>query len=85
MNLDTMTRSELEVLELQKRNEYQLALDALETIELQDLDIAKKLAELQMSRKNLSTGLTQGKYAVRRIALELKNINTYLWKRRQGE
>jgi hypothetical protein len=85
MKLDEMTKDELESLQIQKENEYQLAMQCLETIELQDLDMAKKVSEMQLSRKNLATGLTQGKYNIRRIASELRNIKTYIYKRLRGE
>jgi hypothetical protein len=85
MNLDEMTKDQLEILQIQKENEYQLAMQSLETIELQDLDIAKSVAMLQLERKNLSAGLTQGKYNIRRIASELRNIKVYIYKRLRGE
>jgi hypothetical protein len=84
-NYEEMTKDELEKLQIQKENEYQLSMQSLETIELQDLEIARKVAELQLSRKNLSAGLTQGKYNIRRIASELRNIKTYIYKRLRGE
>lgn len=85
MNLDEMDKESLEVLQNQKEAEYRLSLDALEKVELQDLDISKKIAELQLSRKNLGTALTQGKYAVRRISSELRSIKTYIYKRLRNE
>jgi len=85
MNLDEMTKENLEVLQNQKENEYRLSLEALELVELQDLDLAKKVAEIQLSRKNLGTAITQGRYAVRRISSELRSIKTYLFKRLRGE
>jgi hypothetical protein len=85
MNLDEMTKDELEILQVQKENEYQLALQTLESVELMDLDLAKKCAEIQLSRKNIGTALVQGKYNIRRITSELRNIKTYIYKRLRNE
>ena len=85
MKLDNLTKDELEKLQVEKENEYQLSLQALETVELQDLDLAKKVAELSLSRKNLQTAIVQGKYSVRRISSELRNIKTYIYKRLRGD
>lgn len=85
MDLNELTKDELEKLQIEKENEYQLAMKSLEMVEVQDLDLAKKVAELQLSRKNLSTALVQGKYTVRRISSELRNIKTYIFKRLRGE
>lgn len=80
-----MTKDELEKVQEQKEVEYRLAMQYLETIEIQDLDLAKKVAELQLSRKNLSTGITQGKYNLRRISSELRSIKPFIYKRLRGE
>jgi hypothetical protein len=71
----------LETLQIAKEQEYQLSLQNLEKVELMDLDLARKVAELQLSRKNLATALTQGGYNIRRINSELRNIKTYIYKR----
>ena len=83
--LEKMSKDELEVLQIAKEQEYQLSLQNLEKVELMDLDLAKKVAELQLQRKNLSTALTQGGYNIRRINSELRNIKTYIYKRLRGE
>lgn len=85
MDLNTLTKDELETMQIQKENEYQLALSSLETVEIQDQDYARKIAEIGLQRKNLATSITQGKYNVRRISSELRNIKTYIYKRLRGE
>lgn len=84
-DLNEMTKEQLEQEQITKENEYQLTLQNLETVELQDLDLAKKIAELSLSRKNLQTAIVQGKYNVRRVSSELRNIKTYIYKRIRGE
>ena len=85
MDLNAMQKDELEKLQIAKEDDYQKALSVLEDLEIMDLDLAKKVAEIQLSRKNLSPGITQGKYNVRRISSELRNIKTYIYKRLRGE
>lgn len=81
MNIDTMTKDELENLQMSKENEYRLSMDSLTTVEIQDLEIAKKIAQLQLDRKNLGTALIQGKHNMRRVASELRDIKVMIWKR----
>jgi len=85
MNLDNTTLQELEKLESEKNNEHRLAMSCLETVELQDNDLARKVAEIQLQRKNLSPALIQGKYNARRLSSELKTIKSYIYKRLRGE
>jgi hypothetical protein len=85
MNLNELSKDELEMLQVAKENEYRLALDALETVELQDLGIAKHIAELRLSQKNLGTAITQGKYSVRRISSELRSIKPLIYRKLRGE
>lgn len=84
MDFSTMSKDELENLQIAKENEYQLSMDSLATVEIQDIEIAKKIAQLQLDRKNLSTALVQGKHNLRRIASELRNIKTMIYKRLSG-
>ena len=79
-----MDKDELENLQVQKENEYQLAMQSLNTVELQDIELSRKVAELQLQRKQLSVALVQGKYNLRRIASELRNIKTLIYKRLGG-
>ena len=85
MNIDKLTLPELEKLQQEKEVETQLALDNLNTVELQDLDIAKKITELQLSRRTLATALTQAKYNLRRVSSELRAIKPMIYKRLRGE
>ena len=85
MILDEMTKDALEVLQTEKEDEYRKALTALEAVELEDLAIAKQIAELSLHRKNLSTALVQGKYSVRRIASEMRSIKVFIYKRLRND
>jgi outer membrane murein-binding lipoprotein Lpp len=82
--MEELTKDQLENLQIQKENEYRLAMDSLTTVELQDLEISKKIAQLQLDRKNLSAALIQGKHNIRRANSELRNIKTLIYKRLSG-
>lgn len=85
MDLGTLTKDELEELQIQRENEYRLSMESLTTIELQDLEISKKISALQLDRKNLTAALIQGKYNIRRISSDLRSIKVYIYKRLRGE
>lgn len=79
-----MSKDELENLQVAKENEYQLCMDSLATVELQDLDYSRQVAELQLKRKQLGSALIQAKHNLRRVASELRNIKTLIYKRLGG-
>jgi len=85
MNLDEMSKDQLEAVQIQKENEYRLSMDSLTTVELQDLELSKKYTEIQLERKNLAPAIVQGKHNLRRIASELRNIKTLIYRRLSGE
>jgi phage FluMu protein gp41 len=83
-DLNEMSKDELESLQVTKENEYQLSMQSLTTVELQDNEIARKITELQLERKSLAAALIQGKHNLRRVASELRNIKTFIYKRLGG-
>ena len=85
MDISTMGKDELESLQVSKEDELRLAMDALNTVELRDIELSKKIVELQLDRKNLASSITQGKYNLRRIASELRAIKPLIFKRLRGE
>ena len=84
MDISTMSKDELERVQVAKETEYQMAMDSLATVEIEDAKLAREIAEKQLSRKNLSTALIQGKHNLRRIASELRNIKTMIYRRLGG-
>jgi hypothetical protein len=84
MELDKLTKDELENLQIVKENEYQLNMESLTMVELQDLELAKKVAELQLQRKCLGSALIQGKHNLRRVSSELRNIKVMIYRRLGG-
>ena len=85
MDWNTMSKDELENLQVQKEEELRLAMDSLNTVEVRDIELSKKIVELQLDRKNLATAITQGKHNLRRIASELRSIKPLIFRRLRGE
>ena len=85
MDINTMSKDELEILQISKEEEYRLSMESLTSVELRDIELSKKAVEIQLDRKNLATAITQGKHNLRRIASELRAIKTLIYKRLRGE
>lgn len=83
-DMESMSKDELEKLQISKENEHQLCMESLSTVEIQDLEYAKQIAEISLKRKNLAMAITQGRYNIRRISSELKNIKTMIYRRLSG-
>ena len=77
--MDLPESAKLENQEMDKRKELEAAEASLEIVELQDLEYAKQIAEIQLKRKLIAPGMIQGKHNVKRIRLELKTIDTMKW------
>jgi len=84
MTLETMTKDQLETLQIATENEYQEASRALTEVEIHDIELAKKIAQLQLERKDLAMALVKGKHNVREISSQLRNIKCMIYKRLGG-
>lgn len=80
-----MTKDDLEATQVEKEKEYQDLISSLETIELKEIEISQKIAELQVEKKKLSSSLLKGRHALRTVASEMRVIKTYIYKRLRGE
>lgn len=85
MDLNTMSKDELENLQIAKEEEYRLAMQSLSMVEIQDIELSKKIIQLQLDRKNLATAISQGKHNIKRIASELRTIKPMIYRRLRGE
>ena len=86
--MDLPESAKLENQEMSKRKELEAAETSLEIVELQDLEYSKQIAEIQLKRKQIASGLIQGKHNTKRIRLELRTIETLKWqalKQEQGK
>jgi len=84
MNIDQMSKQELEAQQVIKELELQEATASLATVEIKDNELATKVAELQLERKRLGAAMIQGKSNLRRVASELRNLKTMIFKRIGG-
>lgn len=83
-DLNEMSKAELEAAQVVGELEYQAAVEALATVEIEDNELALQIAELQVKRKRLAAALTQGASNVRRVNSQLRNLRTMLFKRIGG-
>ena len=81
MDISALSKDELEKMQMAKEQEYQLSMQNLSTVELQDLELSRKVAELQLQRKSFAVAITQGKYNLRRCASELRVLKTQIWQK----
>lgn len=85
MDLNNLNQRELEALQVQKEEEYTLSMQSLTAVEIRDIELSRKVAELQLERKTLATALVQGKFNLRKVSSELRVIKTLIYKRLRGE
>lgn len=83
-DLNEMSKAELEAAQVVGELEYQAAVEALATVEIEDNELALQIAELQVKRKRLATAITQGTSNLRRVNSTLRNLKTMLFKRIGG-
>lgn len=84
MDIDKLSKSELEAQQVIHELELQQATADLATVEIRDNELATKVAELQLERKRLGSALIQGKANLRRVSSVLRNIKTMIYKRLSG-
>ena len=81
MDINDLTKDQLEDMQGEKETELRLSMDALNVVELRDIELARQIAIIQLDRKNLAAALTQAKYTLRRISSELRSIKCLIFKR----
>jgi hypothetical protein len=84
MDIDKMSKDELENLQVIKEQEYQLAIQSLCSVEIRDNELATEVAKIQLDRKSLANAIIQAKSNLRRCSSELRNLKTMLFKRIGG-
>ena len=84
MNINEMTKAQLEAQQVVKELELQEATQNLATVEMEDNNLATQIAELQLKRKKLGNAIIQGKSNLRRVASELRNLKTMIYQKLGG-
>lgn len=75
-----MTTQEIEDEMMSKEKEMKSMEATNEILELEDLRLAKEVAELTCKRKGIAPGLVQGKNNIKRIRHDLKTLEILKWR-----
>ena len=79
-----MTASEIENVKVSKQKEYQVALKTLHTVELAELEIARKIIKLQEEKKDYQIAASKARPIVRMLALDVKILDVEFWRTKDG-
>lgn len=78
--MNTFKSSQEVETEITKQNEE---LDKVESrqevLELDDIDLAKQIIKLQVSRKELAPNMIRNKHTIRRLRQDLKSLDVLKW------
>jgi len=82
MPIDTtnMTASEIDQIKVNKEKELQAAQDNLHKVEIEELEIAKQIVELQGRRKDLQIASSKARQIVRTLNLDIKILTSEFWR-----
>lgn len=85
MELENLTKDQLEKLQVEKEQEYQEIINALTQVELEEIEIAKQILQLQLKRKELQSAIKKATHRVKVLSSELRNIKVLIYQRLRGE
>lgn len=83
--MEHLTKEQLENLQVEKEKEYQETMNLLTKVELEEIDIAKQIIQLQLKRKELQSAIKKASHRIKVLNSELRNIKILLYKRLRGE
>jgi molybdopterin-biosynthesis enzyme MoeA-like protein len=83
-DLTNKTATEIDEIKCVKERELQEAQDNLYTIEIEELEIAKQIVELQAKRKDLQIGLSKAKQVVRTLRIDISILISRFWAAKNG-
>ncbi len=79
INFNEMTASQIDNLKVTKEKELQKAQQDLHTVELQELEVGKKIVVLQAERKDYQIAQSKARQIVRTLNLDIKIITSEFW------
>ncbi len=79
-----MTASEIDLKKVEVEKELQKAQDSLHNVEIEELEMGKKIIILQGQRKDLQIALSKAKQIVRTLNLDIKILTSEFWRARDG-
>ncbi len=75
-----MTATEIDNVKVEKEKEYQSALNTLHEVELKELEIAKRIVDLQSQRKDYQIAKEKARHIVRTLAIDVKILTSLFWR-----
>jgi len=79
MEYENLTASQIDNLRVEKEKELLHSQDNLSKLEIEDLELAKKIVLLQVERKGLQQSISKGKQIVRTLALDVRILTKKFW------
>jgi molybdopterin-biosynthesis enzyme MoeA-like protein len=79
-----MTCSEIDALKVEKEKALQQAQSNLNCVEVEELELAKKIIDLQSKRKDLQIVASKARQIVRTLNLDIKIITSAFWSARDN-
>jgi molybdopterin-biosynthesis enzyme MoeA-like protein len=79
-----MTCSEIDALKVEKEKALQQAQSNLNCVEVEELELAKKIIDLQSKRKDLQIVASKARQIVRTLNLDIKIITSAFWAARDN-
>ena len=79
-----MSPEEIDREKVKKELELRKAQLDSHTIEINELEVAKQIVELQSKRKDLQIAGSKAKQIVRTLSLDIKIITSYFWSAKNG-
>jgi hypothetical protein len=76
---ENLTASQIDNLRVEKEKELLHSQDNLSKLEIEDLELAKKIVLLQVERKGLQQSISKGKQIVRTLALDVRILTKKFW------
>ena len=79
-----MNANEIDLLKVEKEKELKEAQGNLHKVELEELEIAKKIIILQAQRKDLQIAASKARQIVRNLNLEIKILISEFWRAKES-
>jgi len=75
-----MNYEEIDLKKTDKEKELQTAQNHLHTVELEELEIAKQIVNLQAKRKDLQIAISKARHIVKNLNLDVKILTSLFWR-----
>ena len=75
-----MNYEEIDQKKVEKEKELKEAQQNLHTIEIEELEIAKQIVNLQAKRKDLQIAISKAKHIAKNLSLEVKILTSEFWR-----